>query len=491
MKTMISPTTDSRSLLARGIHTALDGSYLDLVMVGIALLALYATITQTLRATGIAWTPSATIAIVSVVSSIAIFLLRASDSLLRAISCLCERIPRMSLWTIGILGVALRLAWILLFPTAPSSDGAVYLRLAHHLAIGLPYEIVGTKAYWPPGYPIFLAPWIHVLENLRLSYLVSNFALFALGLVGIARLATELANSRAGRIAATLFAIWPNLISNIATPEKELLVLALVVWATLFLIQTLRYSANSKSFLTGLLLGAGILVQPSLQLLPICVCAFFFASTNSHRTMLTRSGLLLLGSVLVISPWTIRNYQILDRFVLVATNGGDNFYRANNPQATGGYTSRGEHDLAQLSELERDAEGRKLGMSWIKANPRDFVSLMFEKQIRFMGDDSVGVYNTFREDRRSVPHTFYVALKLLTNSWWIFVWLLIAVLAISMRKTGDTPPPLTRSLFWSWLYLFGIHSVFESAGKYHVPMLWVPCIIIAIYINVLDKTQIP
>jgi hypothetical protein len=36
-----------------------------------------------------------------------------------------------------------------------------------------------------------------------------------------------------------------------------------------------------------------------------------------------------------------------------------------------------------------------------------------------------------------------------------------------------------RITVWCWLYLFAIHSVFESSGKYHIPMLWVLSVWIA------------
>ena len=32
----------------------------------------------------------------------------------------------------------------------------------------------------------------------------------------------------------------------------------------------------------------------------------------------------------VIAPWSIRNHSVLKEFVVISTNGGDVFYRANN-----------------------------------------------------------------------------------------------------------------------------------------------------------------
>lgn len=43
--------------------------------------------------------------------------------------------------------------------------------------------------------------------------------------------------------------------------------------------------------------------------------------------------------------WTVRNCTIFGTLVIISTNGGDVFYRANNPLATGGFTPIGEKDL--------------------------------------------------------------------------------------------------------------------------------------------------
>ena len=40
-----------------------------------------------------------------------------------------------------------------------------------------------------------------------------------------------------------------------------------------------------------------------------------------------------MAMLLAILPWTMRNKLVLHHFVLVSTNGGSIFYRANNPKA--------------------------------------------------------------------------------------------------------------------------------------------------------------
>ena len=49
---------------------------------------------------------------------------------------------------------------------------------------------------------------------------------------------------------------------------------------------------------------------------------------------------LVAASLIVVTPWTVRNLRVYDRFVLVASEGGVTFWTGNHPLA------RGEGDLA-------------------------------------------------------------------------------------------------------------------------------------------------
>lgn len=369
------------------------------------------------------------------------------------------------------LGVALRIVWVLAVRAAPSSDGLTYLQLAQQLAAGHAYQMGGTLAYWPPGYALFLRALLLVFPPL-LAVPVGQVALSAIAIAGVYKLTAHLAGARAAFWSALLFALWPNLVALCATPEKELLVVALLAWA----FESAVAPRRGARLLAGLLLGAATLVQPSAMLL-VPVAALLVLLRPGERAW-QGAALLVLGAALALAPWTARNYQVLHTFKLVSTNGGDNLYRANNPLATGGYTEKGEIDLSGLGELERDRAGKQLALAWMREHPRAFAALGLEKQLRFMGDDATGVYSAFRAQGGARSAALYAALKLGSNLWWLGAWLVLAALVAAGARLGQA-----TFLAWGWLYLFGMHTVFESAGKYHVPMLWVPCILLGVLID--------
>lgn len=462
--------------------TIIGGNWLDNVLILLAVLTWFAVPMRTL-ALLTDWAKGTSI-VISVIATAAFAFF--SLSLVRYVpgwlTILRGGLQRLPVWPIVTLGLLLRLAWILAFPATPGSDGATYLSLARQLASGGEFETSGTFAYWPPGYPLVLSAWMSVFGTSKASWLFANMLLYIAAIVGVVKLTEALGGPLASRLAAILFALWPNLIAHVATPEKEMLVVPALLWACYFLVRAINgYRPIWHLFSAGILMGINVLVQPSLQfLIPVLVVLSLVTMRMSLRGVIA-SLCLILGAAVVVLPWTIRNQQIFQEFVLVSTNGGSNLYRANNPLATGGYTKRGEVDLSDLSEVDQDKAYKQLGLDWIKGNPAQFAVLAFEKQIRFMGDDSGGVYNTLKVGKGSERPVTFIFLKGLANAWWLASWCVL-VAFIRLRKHNGVPmPALARLPVWLWLYLFAIHTVFESAGKYHVPVLWVLPVLIGLF----------
>ncbi len=476
--------TDPHPAQVDFLANLLTGAWLDRVAVALALLACFATCLLSLRAVGgkdgaLSWGIAAALALLI----IALVMGRGNALAMAIATRLADVAGRLPVWQIVLGGAVLRLIWVVAFPAESGSDGAVYMGLASRLATDQTYEVAGTRAYWPVGYPLFLSLWVGMLGEGRAALLAANLFQYIVAAVGIARLAGVLAGPRAARLAALLLACWPNLVANTATAEKEMLVVALLPWAFLAVVALLKNGGDRwTSFRGGLLLGVCILVQPSLQFLPLLAAVFLVVLQRERWRAVAQALLVLIAAALVVAPWSLRNLQVFDRFVLVSTNGGENFYRANNPLATGGYTPVGEVDLSSFSESERDIRGKELALAWIRSHPGDFAALGAEKLVRFMGDDAVGVYNTLKVGRDGSDGGLgYAGLKLAANLHWLLAWALLAALVVGLNRRGASVVPLVRTPLWLWLYLLVLHAVFESAGKYHVPVLWVLIVLLAGY----------
>ena len=86
----------------------------------------------------------------------------------------------------------------------------------------------------------------------------------------------------------------------------------------------------------GMLIGLAALTQPGFLLFPGVVLASELLRNRPLRKTAESTVLIGMAMVMAILPWTVRNYLVFHRVVLISTNGGSVFYRANNPMANAG-----------------------------------------------------------------------------------------------------------------------------------------------------------
>jgi hypothetical protein len=93
--------------------------------------------------------------------------------------------------------------------------------------------------------------------------------------------------------------------------------------------------------LGGALCGITALVRPIMVLFIALYAAWLLL-----RRAPGIAAVFMLGAAIVIGPWTLRNSQRAERFVLIAAEGGVTFWTGNHPLA------RGEGDLAVNPQLK-------------------------------------------------------------------------------------------------------------------------------------------
>ena len=101
--------------------------------------------------------------------------------------------------------------------------------------------------------------------------------------------------------------------------------------------------------------------------------------------------------------------------------------------------------------------------------------LAMQKQIRFLGDDSVGIYGTVRRSNNDMVGTCtYYTFKGFANLFWLAVWMCIAAGILRLLRTFRDNQTYTMGFILigvAILYFYGLHSVFESSSKYHMPLV--------------------
>lgn len=234
------------------------------------------------------------------------------------------------IWVLLAVAIAIRLSALMLaWGTAPSGDPSNYLHLAESLLAGeglsLPRlgstEPVPTSMY-PPALPLFLAA-IGVFVPLNaLTLCIANTVIDCIAAMLLARLARLIEAPSAGVPAALAYLVWPSIAFMSPLAYKEGLIVALLLGTIVTLLQQTRSPRLQWAFLSGACGGALLLTQPGLLTLLPMVFVVLARQFGSWRRWWAVSLTAALATLLVVTPWWIRNALVFGQFVPLTSSGG-------------------------------------------------------------------------------------------------------------------------------------------------------------------------
>lgn len=220
-----------------------------------------------------------------------------------------------------VVGGLLRLLWVIYatrtpqFPTDPSE----YLRIALELTKGDTPTFGGAggpSAYWSPGYPMVLAPFVWFADTT--GWLSPAFAASLVNVVAgtvtiwFTGLLAERWIGRSARTAAAWFvAVCPALIYYTSTAHTET-AFTPVLLGVLLLAGSREHDVPARNWaIAGLLVGLAVLFRaPGVIGLAIPALALRVRRgswRDSWREAARATGLVLAGAAVLLVPWTIRN----------------------------------------------------------------------------------------------------------------------------------------------------------------------------------------
>lgn len=310
------------------------------------------------------------------------------------------------MWQLLILVLALALRLIYLFQIRsvdPTFNFPIMDALYHHeWAVSIIQGgWLGKDAFFrAPLYPHMVALLYQIFGTNLLVPRLFQCVIGAINCVLTARIGAFLFKKKVGIIAGIIASLYPLFIYF----DSELLIPTILIFLVLLAFYLmLRQSATNGSrlgwFFIGIVFGLAVITRPNILLFLIVLPFWLYRNLKKQIKPALIYG--ILGVALMIAPITIRNYVVSKEFVLIAWQGGTNFYIGNN-EYSDGHTAivpgtrkswwGGFYDAKRIAEASM---GRKLenseidrywmnkGFEWISREPAKAFMLFLKKTYLF------------------------------------------------------------------------------------------------------------
>lgn len=369
-------------------------------------------------------------------------------------------------------------------------DSFSYWVLGHQIYEGNEYKFGGDNARISraPGFPILIAGWHWLCDGKPsvLSVRIMNSILGAFTVLAVGWLATLLFNQRVGLYAGVLAASYPGAIAMsilILSEGPFCLFMSLELVALYYCFLWSDGKKSSKmwaAIFVGVNAAIAVLIRPSWLLYTPALLAVICLTGKQRLRNFGFAVIGVLGFVVVMMPWWIRNHQVTGRFVPTTLQVGASLYDGLRPDADGAsdmsfmqdfYHQQTLQDtLAEAPPMDTyeyrlNARLRDASLQWARENPSEVFRLAGVKFIRmwniFPNSDSVGSGVS-----RLVISLGYFGIMSLT---------LLAVISKIRKKSQSTEG--TKQASWHSVvlcsspavYFTALHMVFVSSIRYRQP----------------------
>ncbi len=266
-------------------------------------------------------------------------------------------------------------------------DSHSYWIMASNIANGGPYQYgsENSKIFRAPLYPLLLTPWtviprswgpwedssasVHVSENSGPSpngvwWARCMGCLFgAVAVACIMVMTRSIAGSHLALLSGIFASLYPGAVAMSIFILSEAVATPLVVLScTIFLFGLREKNSRNQAYAAaGLAFGLACLARPSWSLWPLVLIPFAIVSakpTSSSDLIrhLRSIGLFCAATMVVMTPWWIRNYTITGKFVPTTLQVGASLYDGWHTGASGSSDENMDFVLPFLKEQQIEDE---------------------------------------------------------------------------------------------------------------------------------------
>jgi len=390
-----------------------------------------------------------------------------------------------------LIGFLLRIVPLMIWLSWPCvRDECTYLRLSERILNG--EGMTASNGWiWAPGYPFLLSihEWLTGYgAGIKTTQCFASIGIMAL----LFHLARRFASPKVGMYAVWLYALSPTQIFFTQSLWSECLyggLLLLGVW--LFdraqgesvgeqESETVG-SAVKYAFMTGVLVGCCVLFRGvATYMLPIFCMALIWRRWMS-RVAWTQSMVLVLGTVLMVAPYSTYASKKFGSFMISDRTLGQMMWLGNNDFEPIAF-DWGNGPLSNLAferhteigrvpceskrqPVERDKCQTQAGIEWIKAHPKEFVQRIPLRIAQMMNPHSFLTRHLRWGNMQGLPRWADETVIVLNVAWNLLV-LWLGTLGLVLYGRGG------KGLLVSGIWLYHVAAIGLLAGltRYRVPL---------------------
>lgn len=357
------------------------------------------------------------------------------------------------------LALVLRIGVLLLLDIDPVGDSASHEQAAWNVANGVGYvRHDGPDAHWPPGYALFASIFYFVFGRDWHLLIIVNSVIDASTAVLVCLAARAFLTRRQAWVAGLLYALNPTMI---------LLSQVVVYTALLAFLFCVALFIRRRTVLLGVHIGLMSLVKPiAVPLVAVFALDRYLSGAGLRRVAVT-AAVLLAAAAAAVSPWTMRNYLVFDRFLPISANGGWVLWWGNNDSATGFMLDWSDDQKAAAGAglIDLDRRLMRESLAWIAENKMRFLALVLVKQAYTWGTEVAAL-----PDLREFGPLVEQGIRGIAQTWY-----LILILLAGAAMTREAPALISRTegrlMCMMIMMVWAIHSVYIGWSAYRAFLL--------------------
>jgi hypothetical protein len=239
------------------------------------------------------------------------------------------------------------------------------------------------SAYMPPGYVYFLLPFMLINDIAVRNVLIYLFHIIiaSAAIYLVYMLTKKIFNERAALIAVFISAVLPEFIYAVLSFSPTV-VYHLLVLSLLILFLNLKEIKANYLYIAFLIALTIYFRSEFILFFLMIVLLFLFQKQFKFSVKLFCIVLIL------ILPWSIRNYIVFEKVVPLSTSFGLNLFRGNNAEGIGSWgddETEARINLRGMDNLELEVNKiyQEKAVSFIKENPDKVLKNVFVKLYYF------------------------------------------------------------------------------------------------------------